>query len=208
MGLPRRLFARVYDRRSLGLERLGAASHRQALVAGLEGRVVDVGAGNGLLFAHLPPSVAELVAVEPEPYLRSRAIESAAVSPVKVAVVAGTASELPLPDASCDAVVCSLVLCSVPSLPAAVQEIHRVLRPGGELRFYEHVVSPDPRLRRWQRLAGPIWFVLAGGCHLTRDTVTAIGEAGFDVIRCDRFVFRPARTAMLTAPHVLGAARR
>ena len=207
-GLRRQAFAWAYDRRSRDLEALGAASHRRRLVAGLGGLVVDVGAGNGLLFEHLPGSVAGLVAVEPDPYLRARAIEAASVAAVAVRVVAGTASALPLPDGVCDAAVCSLVLCSVPDLPAALAEIRRVLRPGGELRFYEHVVAAEQRRRRWQRLAEPAWSALVGGCRLTRDTVAAVGDAGFDVVGCEVFEFRPTWTAVLTSPHVLGTARR
>jgi SAM-dependent methyltransferase len=178
------------------------------LVAGLGGRVIDVGAGNGLLFDHIPTSVTALVAVEPNPYLAARALEAAAVATVEVSVVSATASALPLPDAACDAAVCSLVLCSVPDLPAALAEIRRVLRPGGELRFYEHVVATAPRRRRWQRLAEPAWSALVGGCRLTRDPVAAIGEAGFEVVGCEPFEFRPTWTGALTSPHVLGVARR
>ncbi|MHB1584985.1 MAG: class I SAM-dependent methyltransferase, partial [Acidimicrobiales bacterium] len=127
---------------------------------------------------------------------------------IDVSVVAASASALPLPDAACDAAVCSLVLCSVPDLPATLAEIRRVLRPGGELRFYEHVVATSARQRRWQRLAEPAWSALVGGCRLTRDTAAAVGEAGFEVVGCEAFEFRPTWIGVLTSPHVVGTARR
>ena len=108
---------------------------RRRLVAGLAGRVVEVGAGNGRMFAHYPGSVAEVVAVEPDDTLRALAERAAAHAPVPVRVVDGDADHLPLPDAAADAVVTSLVLCSVPDQASALAEILRVLRRGGELRF-------------------------------------------------------------------------
>lgn len=122
-------------------EAKGAAEHRDELLAGLTGRVIEVGAGNGLNFRHYPTSVTEVVAIEPEPYLRERAQASAKASPVTVTVVDGTADQLPADDASFDAGVASLVLCSVDDQATALGELRRVIRPGGELRFYEHVVS-------------------------------------------------------------------
>ena len=129
----------------------------------------------------LPATVTEVIAVEPEPYLRGRAEEAAARAAVKITVVDGTASSIPLDDASVDAGVASLVLCSVPDQAAALAELHRVIRPGGELRFYEHVIADNDRWARRQRRADPIWTRLAGGCHLNRDTATAIRDAGFEI---------------------------
>lgn len=202
------LFARFYARFAPGGERLGIGEHRERLLAGLHGRVVEVGAGNGLNFAHYPETVTEVVAVEPEPFLRARAEDAASRAAVAVVVVDGAADALPLPDASVDAGVASLVLCSVPSSSRALAELRRVIRPGGELRFYEHVGSTDPRWARRQRRAEPIWSRLGGGCHLTRDTESAIRDAGFDVESCDRFLFAPCASMRLVAPHVLGTARR
>ena len=121
----------LYARMSPGLERAGAAEHRTRLFAGLAGRVVEVGAGNGLNFSHYPASVGEVVAVEPEPYLRAQAETRAAQVAVPVRVVDGAASHLPLADASVDAGVASLVLCSVAHQAGALAELHRVIRPGG-----------------------------------------------------------------------------
>jgi SAM-dependent methyltransferase len=202
------VFARLYQRISAAAEEAGAAEHRARLLAGLTGRVVEVGAGNGMNFAHYPPSVTEVVAVEPEPYLRARAEEAAVGAPVPVTVVDGTSTSLPLPDGSVDAGVASLVLCSVPDQAAALAELRRVIRPGGELRFYEHVRARDERSARWQRRTDPVWTRIAGGCHLTRDTEQSIVGAGFTIEASDRFHFAPCRMASLTAEHVLGRARR
>ncbi len=103
--------------------------------------MVEVGAGSGANFAHYPTTVAEVIAVEPERYLRERAQHAAAQSPVSVSVSDGGADRLPDEDGSFDAGVCALVLCTVPDQQRALAELFRVIRPGGELRFYEHVVG-------------------------------------------------------------------
>ncbi|MEA2269080.1 MAG: hypothetical protein QOC64_1690 [Solirubrobacteraceae bacterium] len=202
------VFARLYHRLSAGAEQAGQAEHRDELLAGLHGRVVELGAGNGLNFAHYPPTVAEVVAVEPEPYLRARAEEAAGAAPVAVTVVDGVADRLPLGDGEFDAAVASLVLCSVPDQARALAELRRVLRPGGELRFYEHVLSESPRLARLQRALAPVWPWLGGGCRPDRATAAAIARAGFLVERERRFTFRPAAIALPVSPHVIGVARR
>jgi ubiquinone/menaquinone biosynthesis C-methylase UbiE len=179
------------------LDRAGAAAHRDELLEGLRGRVIEVGAGSGLSFAHYPDTVTEVVAVEPEPSLR-RAAQCAAQSvETAIGVVDGHAGLLPAEDASFDAAVASLVLCSVPDPGAALGEVRRVLRPGGELRFYEHVRSEDPGQARLQDRVDWIWGHVVGGCHPNRDSVTAIAAAGFSVSACRRFEFRPC---VLSAP--------
>src|SRR5205807_8974852 len=133
--------ARLIERAMRSGEEHGQAEHRQRLLAGLSGRVVELGAGSGINFRHYPSTVTEVVAVEPEAYLRQVAQEAAEAAPVPVRVVDAVSGNLPLEDASCDAGVVSLVLCSVPDQARALAELARVIRPGGELRFYEHVVS-------------------------------------------------------------------
>ena len=200
------LFARLYDRMSRAAEDQGVAEHRRELLAGLTGRVVEVGAGNGLNFGHYPASVTEVLAVEPEPYLRARAAEAARTAPLPVRVLDGLAERLPLEDSSVDAAVASLVLCSVPDQAQALAELHRVLRPGGELRFYEHVRAETPALAIAQRAADALlWPRLAGGCHTSRDTAAAITAAGFTIQTVRGFRFPPA---LLASPHLLGLARR
>jgi ubiquinone/menaquinone biosynthesis C-methylase UbiE len=202
------LFARIYQRVSAAAEAAGAAAHRTRLLAGLTGRVVEVGAGNGMNFVHYPDTVAEVIAIEPEAYLRSRAVEAAARAAVPIRVVDGTAASLPLDDAAVDAGVASLVLCSVADQTRALAELHRVIRPDGELRFYEHVAAGNPKVAAWQRRVDPIWTRLAGGCHLTRDTAAAVASAGFVIEESERFLFQPCWMSKLSAEHVIGRARR
>ncbi len=207
-GVSHPVFARLFARCGAVAERLGAGAHRDELLAGLEGRVIEVGAGTGLNFAHYPASVAEVAAVEPEPYLRARSTEAASRAPVAVRVVPGVAAALPFADGAFDAAVASLVLCSVPDQGAALDELRRVLRPGGELRFYEHVRAEAPSLARLQRALDLGWPHLAGGCHTARDTVSAIERAGFTVVACRRFRFRPGVLSTPVSPHAIGRAIR
>lgn len=205
------VFARIYERLAPGMDAAGAAEHRRELLAGLRGRVAEVGAGSGANFRHYPAEVTEVVALEPESYLRGLAQKAARTAPVPVTVREGVAGTLPLPDGSMDAVVASLVLCSVPDQAAALAEMCRVLRPGGELRFYEHVRAGSAGLARAQALLdrSRLWPLVAGGCHCGRDTVAAVAAAGLEVERCREFSFLPSRMAPpITAPHVLGMARR
>jgi SAM-dependent methyltransferase len=123
------------------MEAQGMAELRTELLAGLTGRVVEIGAGNGMNFAHYPPTVTEVLAVEPEPYLRRLAAQAATTAPIPVTIVAGRAEQLLLADHSADAVVLCLVLCSLPDRPAALTEARRVLRASGTLRFLEHTIA-------------------------------------------------------------------
>jgi SAM-dependent methyltransferase len=199
------VFARVYARVGHLMD-AEIADHRRRLLAGLSGRILEVGAGNGLNFPHYPATVTEVLAIEPEPYLRRLAQAAARQAPVPIRVVDGTAEALPAPDGTVDAVVASLVLCSVADPDRALAEARRVLRPGGRLRFYEHVRATDPRLVRWQdRLERP-WGWLVGGCHPNRDTVAAITAAGLQVVQLDRFDLQAMPP--LARPHVLGEAER
>lgn len=209
MAVSHPIFSRLFARASVAMDQAGMAEHRARLVAGLRGRVVEVGAGNGRNLAHYPPGVTGVVAVEPEPRLRALARAAAPGARVPVTVVAGLAEALPVADGVADAVVLSLVLCSVPDQAVALGEARRVLRPGGELRFYEHVVAQTPGLRRAQRLAdATLWPLFCAGCHTARDTVAAIRAAGFEVTALDRFRFPPTGLPAPASPHVLGTAIR
>jgi ubiquinone/menaquinone biosynthesis C-methylase UbiE len=200
------LFARLYARLARHEDERGNADNRRELLAGLKGRVVEVGAGTGSNFAHYPAAVTEVIAVEPEPYLRKKAESAAADAAVTVRVVEGLADALPLEDGAVDAGVASLVLCSVPNQETALAELQRVIRAGGELRFYEHVLSNRESRRRFQRfMDATLWPRMAGGCHMTRDTRAAIEQAGFIVQRSRRFPFPPGNFGL---PHILGSARR
>ena len=202
------LCARLYARQAEQADRLGLGERRRALLDGLAGRVIDIGAGTGANLRHYPPEVSEVVAVEPEPYLRARLTEAARSAAPSVRVVDATAERLPFEDGAFDAAVASLVLCSVADPHRALAELARVLRAGGELRFLEHVASPHAARRRAQRVAdATLWPLLSGGCHLGRDTPTFVTAAGFVIEREERFAFGippldPPKT------HVLGIARR
>lgn len=200
------LFARLYDRMSRADERHGGAELRDELLHGISGTVLEVGAGNGLNFAHYPRTVTAVTAIEPEPHLRRRADEAARAAAVPIAVIDGTAHALPVPDSSFDAVVASLVLCSVPDPDRALAEMRRVLRPGGLLYFYEHVAANRPGFARFQRLLDrTIWPRVGGGCHSARRTADTIASAGFQIIRQRRFS-RPSFPGDPTAPHIIGIA--
>lgn len=148
------------------------------------------------------------MAVEPEDYLRANAEEAVSRSGRAIRVIDALADRLPFEDSSFDAAVVAQVLCSVPDQAAALAELRRVIKPGGELRFYEHVLAREPRHARFQRLAGHLTPHLAGGCHPDRDTGRAIEEAGFAIESCRRFDFRPSLLDYPVAPRILGAARR
>ena len=203
-GAQHPVFARVWARMS---GKVGTDRQRTELLAGLSGRVVEVGAGDGRNFAHYPPEVRDVLAVEPEPYLRQIASAAARSAPVSIAVVDGVAELLPVEDGTCDSVISSLVLCSVSDQQTVLAELHRVLTPGGELRFFEHVVAERGVGQAVQRSLDRtgIWPQLGAGCHLSRDTVGAIAAAGFVVERVKRFSSGPGS---LGIPFVLGSARR
>jgi ubiquinone/menaquinone biosynthesis C-methylase UbiE len=207
--LDNAFFARFYRRNRKTADKRGEREHRRRALQGLRGRVVELGAGDGANFEHYPPEVDEVVAIEPERHLRAFAEEAAAAAAVKVTVLPGFADELPLDDGSVDAGIASLVLCTVPDPAAALSELYRVVRPGGELRFYEHVHAHTQPLRAFLEIAyrTRIWPTIAGGCDPTRETGNAIEAAGFQVEQCDRIGFSPS-VLVPRIPHLLGVARR
>ncbi|QKW35835.1 class I SAM-dependent methyltransferase [Actinomadura sp. NAK00032] len=202
------IFARLYPRLDAGCAKAGGAAHRAELLAGASGRVLEVGAGYGANFAHYPPEVTEVVAVEPEPRLRARAAAAAARAPVPVTVRPGLAEDLDFDDASFDVAVASLVLCSVRDPVRALAELRRVLRPGGELRYYEHVRGTTPGKTRLQRYADVLWPFFAAGCHVSRPTGEWIAGSGFTVRTERRFEFPEAGRGNPASPHLLGVAVR
>ena len=202
------LFARMYTRMS-EREPAEQIEHRRETLRGLGGRVLELGAGNGRNFGLYPSGVTAVVALEPEPYLREQALAAAAAAPVPVEVVDAVADAVPYEDSGFDAAVASLVLCTVPDQERALAELYRVIRPGGELRFYEHVLAHGQPLRRILEFAdrSRLWPSLAGGCHPNRDTLPAIEKAGFVVEQWRGFPFAPTRL-IPAIPHILGVARR
>lgn len=204
------VFARFYARVSVAADtRGGVAELRAELLDGLSGRVVEIGAGNGLNFAHYPPAVTEVVAIEPERGLRQLAVRAAMRAGVSVDVRPGTAEALPVEDEGFDAAVVSLVLCTVRDVPRALAEVRRVLRPGGELRFFEHGLARERGLATVQKaLQRTVWPALFGGCHPARNPLAAIDDAGFEsgTHRSLRVPDSGPRTP--TSPCVLGVAYR
>ncbi|MFF8421561.1 class I SAM-dependent methyltransferase [Streptomyces sp. NPDC015680] len=204
------VFARFYARMSVVAEtRAGLAAVRSDLLAGLSGRVIEIGAGNGLNFAHYPPAVSEVVAIEPERSLRRLAVRSALRAGLPVDVVPGAAEALPVKSEAFDGAVASLVLCSVRDVERSLAEIVRVLRPGGELRFFEHVRADDRAMAAAQRVLDcTVWPLLTGGCHTGRDTLAAIERAGFVVEAYRRVRMPECGIRLPVSTCVLGVARR
>jgi SAM-dependent methyltransferase len=177
-----RAFSAAYDRGFKGAEDAGLRDMRRELLAQARGRVLELGAGTGLNLEHYPQSIESLTLVEPGPHMTKQLREKLARAgkAAEVSVVEAPGEELPFPDHSFDTVVVTLVLCTVPDLQASLAEIKRVTAAGGQLLFLEHVRAHEPGLAKWQdRLEGP-WRFLADGCHCNRDTVAAIGAAGFE----------------------------
>lgn len=195
--------SRVFMRLAAYADANGGTEHRRRLVAGLSGTVVEVGAGHGPNFALYPTEVTEVLAVEPDETMREAARRAADAAPVPVSLLAGHADALPLPDASADAVVFSLVLCLVPDQARTLAEAVRVLRPGGHLRFYEHVRSASAMRAGLQDALTPLWSKAFGGCHLNRDTAAAVRAAGLRLDAVEDFPFGPRA---LRVRHLIGHA--
>ncbi len=160
---------------------------RARVTASLAGEVVQVGFGTGHNLSYLPPRVTRLLAVEPSKASLRIAAARIASSAVPIDVIAPDAQRLPLPDASVDAALCTWSMCSIPDPVTAVAEVHRVLRPGGQLHFVEHGLAPDDRVQAWQRRLEPVQKRVAGGCHLTRPVTSMLTAAGFTITEADVF---------------------
>jgi len=200
--------ASIYDRWMRPAERACLGEWRAELVRELRGDVLEVGAGTGAMLTHYPLAISRLVLVEPDRHMRRR-LEAKCRRLVLPTFEVNDASveRLPVPDASLDAVVSALVLCSVPSEHTALAEIFRVLRPGGRLYFLEHVAANRLSSRfAWQRRLEPAWRFCAGNCHLTRDTELAIRGAGFHVDHITRDSVRKAMPWL--RPSIRGTARK
>jgi ubiquinone/menaquinone biosynthesis C-methylase UbiE len=179
--------------------------HRRRIVEDAPGDVLEIGAGTGFNFAFYRKA-RRVVAIEPGDALRRRAERRAPSAPVPIEVREGNAHRLDFPDASFDTVIFSLVLCTIPDPARALAEARRVLRPGGEIRFYEHVRAEDPALAqrqdRWERP----WKAFNQGCHPNRDSVAEIERAGFEVRELKRFDQVAKGMPKIVRPHVIGSA--
>ncbi|RAU95610.1 SAM-dependent methyltransferase [Mycobacterium colombiense] len=180
---------------------------RRENLAGLSGRVLEVGAGIGTNFPHYPDSVDEVIAVEPEPRLAAQARAAAQAVPLRV-VVTGETVEAFSGAEPFDAVVCSLVLCSVRDPESVLRRLFSLLRPGGELRYLEHIASAGARGRFQRFVDATVWPRLFGNCHTHRDTERSIVEAGFEVDTSRREFTLPAWAPMPVSELLLGRARR
>lgn len=152
---------------------------RRQLLAGLSGNVLEIGAGTGLNLAHYGPGLDRLTLVDVNPGVNRYVAKRMRVVPFPVDYAAVTAESLPFEDAAFDSVVSTWTLCSIPDVEAALAEVRRVLKPGGEFRYVEHGLAPDPDVRKWQHRLNPIQKRVADGCHLNRDIAALIAGAGF-----------------------------
>jgi len=163
---------------------------RRRVASGLSGDVLEIGFGSGLNVPHYPSSVQRVLAVAPETVGRKLAAHRVAASLVPVEYVGLDAASLPLDSASIDHVLITWTMCTIPDVERALKEIHRVLRPGGELHFVEHGLSPDPQVAKWQDRLTPFQRRWAGGCHLNRPIDQLIEQAGFTLSRIDNYYMK------------------
>ena len=203
-----RLMTVVYDYWMRDVEKACLADWRAQLLRNLKGDVLEVGAGTGANLAHYPRTIRRLVLAEPDRHMRRRLEANRGLSDFPRAEFSDApVNALPMPGGAFDAVVSTLVLCSVPDLPAALAEIFRVLKPGGRFLFLEHVAADQrPARLAWQRRLEPVWRRVAGNCHLARRTEQAICTAGFAVDWIQRESMRKAMP--LVRPCIRGVARK
>jgi ubiquinone/menaquinone biosynthesis C-methylase UbiE len=201
-----RMFSAFYDRAFEASEEAGLREMRAELLRQARGRVLELGSGTGLNLELYPrEGLDSLTASEPDPHMFKQLRQRAKKDCPGADLVEVGAEDLPFADDSFDTVVVTLVLCTVPDQPAALREISRVLAPGGQLLFLEHVRANDPSLAKWQdRLEKP-WRFLGDGCHCNRETVSAISAAGFELGDVERTEF--PKVPPIVRPLVQGSAR-
>lgn len=197
----KRFFAWVLKQGNDDYER-AMSDRKRTLFANLEGTVLELGPGAGVNLPYYPKSV-RWIGVEPNPYIHPYLQQQAEQAKLQAELITGTSEALPLPDHSVDAVVSTLVLCSVADLATTFREIQRVLKPGGRYLFIEHVAAPQGTgLRRLQWSLRPIFRYLADGCNPDRETWVALEQAGFTHLQYDRF----NAPMPVVAPHIAGVA--
>jgi len=175
------LLAAVYDAVIAPTEWMGVRDQRRRLMEGLTGRIVELAAGTGLNVPLYPETADEIHAVEPDGNMLRRLRSRAARSDTRLFLYRGNATRLPFVDGAFDGAIMTFALCTIPDPVAALDEVHRVVRSGGVLRFLEHVRSPNSRTARWQDRAAPIWGKVAGGCRLNQSTVKILESTSWDV---------------------------
>jgi ubiquinone/menaquinone biosynthesis C-methylase UbiE len=179
------LFSRLYDPVMELPENLGLWRLRQELLLGLRGRVLELGVGTGRNLPLYPPGVEYVAGIDPDEVMLNQAEERARKVPFPVDLILTCAEDLPFEEDSFDAVVATLVFCTIPDPPRALQEVRRVLKPNGSFRLLEHVKMKQKPIAWMQEKATPLWKHIAGGCHLNRDTLSVVQNVGFEVERVD-----------------------
>jgi ubiquinone/menaquinone biosynthesis C-methylase UbiE len=197
-----RIHAAFYDTMTAPLERQVLGPRRTSLLARLTGQVLDVGAGTGTNLAYLRQA-AHIVAVEPDAAMRRKLVQRAAEAQVAVDVSDAAAEALPFPDEQFDAVLFTLVLCTVSDPERALAEARRVLKPASQLIIIEHVRGTG-QLARWQDKITPLWRHLVPGCHPNRDTRATVQQAGFRWTSIEDF--QPKPTWIPVSPMLQGTA--
>ena len=162
---------------------------RQSVLSQASGAVLEIGFGTGANVQYYPPHIQVVTAIDPNPGMIPLARSHLLKGRIAVRLTLASAECLPFPSASFDSIVSTMTLCSVPQLSQTLQELHRVLKPGGRLLFLEHGQSPDPSVRRWQDGLTPVWKHLGDGCHLNRPMAQVIQEQCWKVTALDRFYF-------------------
>lgn len=166
---------------NLAMRQAQLVPYRERTAAAAEGRVLEIGIGSGLNLPLYGPQVREVLGLEPSPRLIEMARGAAKEARRPVIFIEGLAEAIPLERASVDTVVTTWTLCTIPQAIPALEEMRRVLRPGGQLLFVEHGLAPEERVRWWQNRVTPVWRPIAGGCHLNRPISTLIEAAGFAI---------------------------
>ena len=201
-----RLMARFYDRVMQQSEKACLFEWRKSLLENINGHVLEVGAGTGVNLPLYPRTVERIVFAEPDPHMRDKLAERINAGGFPSSDISdGSLESLPFPNGEFDFVTCMLVLCSVPDLRHALNEIRRVLVPGGRLVFMEHVAAENrPDRLKWQHRMEPLWKRVSGNCHLTRRTEQAILDSGFRMEQIQRESMR--KSMPLTRPTIRGVA--
>ena len=168
------------------------AEARQALLADVEGEVLEIGFGTGLNLPHYPPNVQKITTVDVNPGMNKIAQKRIEDSSTTVDNRVLNGESLPMEDHTFDSVVSTWTLCSIQNVGQALKEIYRVLKPGGRFFFIEHGLSEDPKIQRWQNLLNPLQMRIADGCHLNRDIGVLIEEQDFNIVELDRFYMEKA----------------
>jgi SAM-dependent methyltransferase len=165
---------------------------RRRIVPLAQGRVLEIGVGPGVNFSHYDPArVSKVYALEPNPGMLRRAEGQRQRTRMEIEFLDLPGERIPLADASVDTVVSTFTLCTIPGVVEAIRGVRRVLKPGGKLIFFEHGLSPDPAVQRWQKRSEPLFRWAFEGCHVTRDIPALIGKGGFDIEQIDAGYLSP-----------------